>query len=183
MYSRLPVENADNVSLVCALVVRFPELASIHSTPADRTVRLTFAIRSRLDKRAQSALREVIEDHIQGYLMLAKDAPETLGVECESDRSTTFVHVTRDTTSFSKDELEMLGTLLRERYPQTLVFNPQLEEHPDADPAAQDEAAQYAIEALRDPTQSKSLVGFREEARVLVYFLKSQRKAKAPSRR
>ena len=183
MYSRLPVENADTVSLVCALLVRYPELASIRSMPADRTVRLTFAIRSRLDKRAQSALREVTCDHIEGYLMLAKDEPRALVVECETDRSTTFVHITRDTESFSNGELEMLATMLRERFPQTLVRNPLPEDHLDADPAAQDEAAQYAIEALRDPTQSKSLVGFREEARVLVYFLKSQRKAKASSRR
>lgn len=183
MYSRLPVENADTVSLVCALLVRYPELASIRSMPADRTVRLTYALRSRLDKRAQAALREAIEDHIEGYLMLAKDAPSALSIECESDRSTTFVHITRDTESFSNDELEMLGTLLRERYPKELVRNPAPADHLDADPAAQDEAALYAIEALRDPTQSKSLVGFREEARVLVYFLKASRKAKAGSRR
>ena len=183
MYSRLPVENADTVSLVCALLVRFPELASIRSMPADRTVRLTFAVRSRLDKRAQASLREAIEDHIEGYLMLAKDAPEALHIECESDRSTTFVHITRDTESFSKDELEMLGTLLRERFPKELVRNPAPADQFDADPAAQDEAALYAIEALRDPAQSKSLVGFREEARVLVYFLKASRKAKAGSRR
>lgn len=183
MYSRLPVENADTVSLVCALLVRYPELASIRSMPADRTVRLTYALRSRLDKRAQAALRDSIVDHIEGYLTLSKDAPEALSIECESDRATTFVHITRDTESFSKDELEMLGALLLERFPQTLVHNVSLDDHPDADPAAQDEAALYAIEALRDPTQSKSLVGFREEARVLVYFLKAQRKAKASSRR
>ena len=49
--------------------------------------------------------------------------------------------------------------------------------------AFQDELAESAIEALRDPAQSKSLVGFREEKRVLVYFLKSQKKAKASARR
>lgn len=151
--------------------------------PADRTVRLTFALKSRLDKRAQSALRETLEDHITGYLMLVKDEADTVGIECESDRSTTFVHVTRDTESFSKEELEMLVALFTNDFRETLVRNPLPADHLDADPIAQDEAALYAIEALRDPTQSKSLVGFREEARVLVYFLKSQRKAKASSRR
>ena len=58
------VENADTVSLVCALLVRFPELASIRSLPGDRTVRLTFALRQRLDRGAQSALIESIEEHI-----------------------------------------------------------------------------------------------------------------------
>lgn len=183
MNSRLPVENADTVSLVCALLVRFPELASIRSMPAERTVRLTFALKARLDKKAQAALRDGIEDHVGGYLLLAKDEPQSLRVEFESDRTTTFVHVTRDTETFSKEELEMLVTLFSQRYGDSLARNPLPEDHLDADPVAQDEAALYAIEALRDPTQSKSLVGFREEARVLVYFLKSQRKAKASSRR
>jgi len=183
MNSRQPLENADTVSLVCALLVRFPELASIRSMPAEGSVRLTFALRARLDKRQQAAIGEAIDDHVHGYLVLAKDEPHVLRVECDGDRSTTFVHVTRDSDSFSKEELELLVALLRERYPDTLVRNPQPEDHFDADPAAQDEAALYAIEALRDPAQSKSLVGFREEARVLVYFLKSQRKAKASSRR
>jgi hypothetical protein len=183
MLSRVPVENADTVSLVCALLVRFPELASIRSMPAERNVRLTFALRQRLDKAAQARLREEIEDHIHGYLVLGKEEPETAKIECESDRQTTFVHVTRDTESFSKEELEMLVAFFTERHGETLVRNPVPDDQLDADPAASDEAALYAIEALRDPAQSKSLVGFREEARVLVYFLKSQRKAKASSRR
>lgn len=183
MNSRLPLENADTVSLVCALLVRFPELASIRSMPADGSVRLTFALRAKLDKKAQNVLGEAIVDHIAGYLLLAKDEAHTLHVDCEGDRGTTFVHVTRDTETFSKDELELLVGVLRDRYADVLVRNPPPEDHLDADPAAQDEAAVYAIEALRDPTQSKSLVGFREETRVLVYFLKAQRKAKASSRR
>jgi hypothetical protein len=183
MNSRVPVENADTVSLVCALLVRFPELASIRSMPADRTVRLTFAIRARLDKAAQARLCEEIEDHVRGYLILANDEPQAVRVECECDRSTTFVHITRDTESFSKEELELLTALFTQRYRETLVRNPLPDDQLDADPAVQDEAALYAVEALRDPAQSKSLVGFREEARVLVYFLKTQRKAKASSRR
>ncbi len=96
MNSRLPVENADTVSLVCALLVRFPELASIRSLPAERTVRLTFAVKSRLDRASQAALADAIEDHVEGYLLLAKDAAQTVRVEFESDRSTTFIHVVRD---------------------------------------------------------------------------------------
>ncbi|MDQ2865774.1 MAG: hypothetical protein M3R51_06065 [Candidatus Eremiobacteraeota bacterium] len=182
MNSRLPVENADTVSLVCALLVRFPELASIRSMPADRTVRLTFAIKSRLDRKSQVELAAAIEDHVAGYLALARDEARRLDVEFESDRSMTFVHLTRDLESFSKEELELLGAVFTDRYAEKLVRNPLPEDHLDADPVAQDESALYAVEALRDPEQSKSLVGFREEARVLVYFLKSQRKAKASRR-
>jgi hypothetical protein len=183
MSTRSPVENADTVSLVCALLVRFPELASIRCGPTDRTLRLTFAIRQRLDKAAQSALAEAVDEHVRGFLALSKEEPDVLRVEYEGDRYLTLAHVTRDFESFSKDELELLVGFFSDRCGDTLVRNPHPDDHFDADPAADDEAALYAIEALRDPTQSKSLVGFREEKRVLVYFLKSQKKAKASARR
>jgi hypothetical protein len=177
------VENADTVSLVCALLVRFPELASIQSGPSDRTLRLTFAVRQRLDRAAQTALKEAIEEHIRSFLVLAKEEPLALRVECEGDRTLTFVHVTRDLETFSKEELELQVAFFSDRCGETLVRNPHPDDHLEGDPAAEDEAALYAIEALRDPAQSKSLVGFREEKRVLVYFLKSQKKAKASARR
>jgi hypothetical protein len=183
MSARAPVENADTVSLVCALLVRFPELASIRSMPADRTVRLTFALRRRLDRGAQAAVAESIEEHIRSFLALSKDEAEKIAFECESDRAMTFVHVTRDLESFTKEELELHVAFFGDRFSDALVRNPAPDDHFDADPVAQDEAALYAIEALRDPAQSKSLVGFREEKRVLVYFLKSSKKAKASARR
>lgn len=183
MSTRAPVENADTVSLVCALLVRFPELASIRSGPADRTLRLTFAIRQRLDKAAQRALAEAVAEHVTSFLALSKEEPGVLRVDCEADRGLTFVHVTRDLESFSKDELELQVGFFSERCGDTLVRNPHPDDHVEVDPAAEDEAALYAVEALRDPAQSKNLVGFREEKRVLVYFLKAQKKAKASARR
>ncbi|MGA8535755.1 MAG: hypothetical protein WB615_16735 [Candidatus Tumulicola sp.] len=177
------VENADTVSLVCALLVRFPELASIRSLPGDRTVRLTFALRQRLDRAAQSALLEAIDDHIQSFLTLVKEQARSLRLECEGDRSMTFVHITRDLETFTKEELELQVAFFGDRFGDAVVRNPAPDDPFEADPAAQDEAALYAVEALRDPAQSKSLVGFREEKRVLVYFLKSQKKAKASARR
>ena len=183
MNARTLVENADTVSLICALLVRFPELTSIRSGPPDRTFRLTFAVRQRLDKSAQAGLAEAVEDHVRSFLALAKEEPHVLHVECEGDRGLTFVHVMRDFETFSKEELELQVGFFSAAFGDALVRNPHPDDHADSDPAADDEAALYAIEALRDPAQSKSLVGFREEKRVLVYFLKSQKKAKASARR
>jgi len=151
--------------------------------PGDRTVRLTFVVRRRLDRPTQRDLVEALEEHVRGFLALSKDDAQTVRLECECDRAMTFVHVTRDLESFTKEELELQVAIFGERFGDALVRNPAPDDHFDADPAAQDEAALCAIEALRDPAQSKSLVGFREEKRVLVYFLKSQKKAKASARR
>ncbi len=182
MYARLPVENADTVSLVCALLGRFPEVSSLRTLPADGTVRLTFAVSTRLDKTTQHTLADAVIDHVHGYLLLEKDEPAVLQVECESDRHCTFVHVTRDLDSFSKGELELLVGYFGERFGESLVRSRVAGDYALDDPAIADETAVYAVEALRDPALSKSLVGFREEKRVLVYFLKARKKAKAARR-
>ena len=45
-------ESADTVNRVVALLVRFPELHSIRSNPADATLTLTYAVDRRLDATA-----------------------------------------------------------------------------------------------------------------------------------
>jgi hypothetical protein len=182
MTARLPQENSDTVNLVCALLVRYPEVASIRSMPGEGTVCFTFAVGQRMDRATQRAIAAEIEAHVNGFLALHRDGGE-LRVECESERALSFVHVTRDLETITRDELGMLTGLFAQRFGAALVRNPVPDELPDEDPVAQDELVECAIEALRDPAQSKSLVGFREEKHVLVYFLKSRKKAKAPGRR
>jgi hypothetical protein len=182
MSARLPAENSDTVSLVCALLVRFPEIASLYSTAAEGRVRFSYAIGSRLDKNKQRALIDAITSHVEGFLALF-DEEGDVSVECEAARGLSFVHVTRDLETFTKDELAMLTSFFADRFGSALIRNPAPDAHPDEDPVLQEELAESAIEALRDPSQSKNLVGFREEKRVLVYFIKSRKKAKASARR
>jgi len=181
MNVRSPAESSDTVSLVCALLVRFPEIASIRSMPGEGHVRFSFAIRQRLDRAMQASITQAIEEHVGAFFALGSDGE--LRIECEPDRTLSFVHVTRDLETLSKDELGMLTALFAARFGEALMRNAVADESADDDPAAQDELVECAIEALRDPEQSKTLVGFGEEKRVLVYFLKSQKKAKASGRR
>lgn len=183
MHARLAAENVDTVSLVSALLVRYPEIASIRATPSDRSVRLSFAVRKRLDREAQARIAESLEDHIGAFLCLHHEEPTLLAVTTESDRAMSFVHLVRDLESFGKPELEMVAALFATQFGDALVRMPSEVGQDAEDLAAQDEIAEYAIEALRDPEQSKSLVGFREEQRVLVYFIKTRKKGKATGRR
>ncbi len=182
MSSRLPVESPDTVSLIIALLVRFPEIASVRSFPASGTVRFSFVTAFKLDRAAQKAVADLIDEHVTGFLQLGEDQPRQVSIECETDKAMTFVHLTRDLASFTKDELLMLVALLSERFGDTLVKNPAAEENADEDRLAQEELVDYAIDSMRDPQQQKSLVGFREEKRVLVYFLKAGKKAKGSAR-
>jgi hypothetical protein len=181
--SRTTSENADAVGLIIALLVRFPQIATLTSHPGERTLTLSFAVERRLDRATQRDLREAILEHVRAYAGLAAEPFDTVEVACEADERMTFVRVTRDARSVSREELQLVTALFAERFGSALVQSAVAEDEAlDDDVAAQDELVEYALEALRDPSQQKSLVGFREEKRVLVYFTTARKKAKARAR-
>ena len=175
-------ESADTVNRVVALLVRFPELHSVRSNPADATLTVSFAVRERLDRATQRALAERVSEHLRAFLDLRGEVPTKIALACDRDTAVTFVNVTRDAASFAREELELLVALFADAYGDRLVRDGASAAPPDDDPAARDELVEVALDALRDPTQRRRLVGFREEQRVLVYFVHARKRTKARAR-
>ena len=175
-------ENADAVGHVIALLVRFPEIATIASHPTSGSIVLSFVVGRRLDGAATRSVRDAVSEHVRTLLATGGEEPGILSVTCELDERVTFVRVARDAQTLTREELAMLTVLFADRYGDALVKSPAQDDAFDEDPAAADESVDCALEALRDTTLQKSLVGFREEKRVVVYFLRARKKAKASAR-
>ena len=180
--SRIQPENSDAVGLVVALLVRYPEIATIVSHPAAGSIVVSFVVGRRLDRRERAALHDAVVEHVHALLEVSGERAESVVVSCEADDGVTFARIARDAKTFSREELAMLTAFFADRFGDALIKSPMQDEAADDDPLAAEEVVESAIEALRDPSRQKSLVGFREEKRVLVYFLKSQKKAKAAGR-
>lgn len=174
-------DSADTVNRVVALLVRFPELHSVRSNPADATLTLSFALRERLDRNATRALSEHLSEHVRAFLDLRGEAPQRLAVTFDRDAAVSFVHVTRDAATFAREELELLVAMFAAQYGERLVRDGDVTPLDD-DPSARDELVDVALDALRDPSQRRRVVGFREEQRVLVYFAQARKRAKARAR-
>jgi hypothetical protein len=180
--TRTAPENADAVGLVVALLVRFPEIATIASHPGTGSIVLSFVVRGRLDRRERDLLREAISEHVRALLEMGGEQAGAPSVSCEAEGGMTFVRIARDARTFSREELAMMTAFFSDRFGEALIKSPMQDESADEDPVAVEELVDSAIEVLRDPSRQKSLVGFREEKRVLVYFLKPRKKAKAAVR-
>jgi len=180
--TKIPIENSDTASSIVSLLVRFPEISSLWSHPTDGTLRLTYVVSRRLGKVEQRQLADMLDDHVRAFVALEGRDVRMIQVRCETDQRVTFVHCTRDSASFTREELLLQIGMLGQRFGDALVKNP-VEEPPDEEIAAlEDEQVEHAIEAMRDPGQKRSLVGYRDDKRVMVYFVK-HRKAKASARR
>ena len=177
---RRTFESADTVNRVVALLVRFPELHSVRSNPADATLALAFAVRARLDRAAAHALGDRVAEHVRAFLDLRGEEPQKVAVSVERDPAVTFVHVTRDAATFAREELELHVALMADAFGDRLVRDG--DAPVDDDPGARDELVDVALDALRDPGQKQRLVGFREESRVLVYFVHAGKRPGARAR-
>ncbi|MBV8353679.1 MAG: hypothetical protein JO101_00025, partial [Candidatus Eremiobacteraeota bacterium] len=120
------------------------------------------------------------EEHLRAFVALEGRDLSQLRVRCETDKTLSFIHVNRDSVTFTREELALQLGLLSERFGDALVRNPAEDSLDDESPEGTDEEIEHAIEAMR--SQKRSLVGYREEKRVHVYFL-NKRKAKAAARR
>ena len=175
-------ESADTVNRVVALLVRFPELHSIRSNPADATLTLTYAVATRLDAATGRAFAAHVSEHVRAYHDLGGEGLERIGIVCERDTDVTFVHITRDLTTFSPEELALQTAIFAERFGDVLVTNPQVDDAADDETTTDDESVELALDALRDPSQRQRLVGVREEKRVLVYFVHPGKRVKVRAR-
>lgn len=180
--TKVPIESSNTVSSIVSLLVRFPEISSLWSHPTDGTLRLTYIVGRKLSKSEQRQLAAALDDHVRAFVALEGRDVRMIKVRCETDQKVTFVHCTRDSASFTREELLLQIGMLGDRFGEALVKNP-VEEPADEEIAAlEDEEVEHAIDAMRDPDQKRSLVGYRDEKRVMVYFVK-HRKAKASARR
>jgi hypothetical protein len=179
---RTAFESADTVNRVVALLVRFPELHSIRSNPADATLTLTYAVARRLEQSAARAFAERVGEHVRAFHELAGEQIARIGVASERDAQVTFVHVTRDMGTFSPEELALHVAVFTESFGDALVCNPAPDGAFDDEGGTDDESVELALDALRDPAQRQRLVGVREEKRVMVYFVHPPKRAKVRAR-
>ncbi len=161
------------------MLARVPELASVRYVPRTGRLLASYAVAERLDAAAVKQLAAELKLHLRAYFDLIDEGqPKTIRVTAETGETMTFVHVERDAASFSKEELSLQIAILTARFGEALVRDTPAD-IVETDAAERDEAVEAALLSIRDPALHKSVVGYREEHRVLVYFVHTPRKVAA----
>jgi hypothetical protein len=163
-------------------LVRHSELHSIRSNPADATLTLTYAVARRLDHEAQRAFADIVSEHIRAFHELAGEQVGRVVLTCERGAEVTFLHVRRDLSTFTPEELALQVALFEQQFGDTLLRNPAVDENVDDEAGSDEESVELALDALRDPGQRQRMVGVREEKRVLVYFVHPGKRTKVRAR-
>jgi len=160
--------NSPSVGLLISMLVRFPEIASVHFSHKDETLRFSLLLAQATSLLEREALSKFIESSLEAFFYLEGRSPSVRMMSISSYDDITVVELTRDVATITQEEISMVVEIVKDRFASQLVVE-RGDNMGDDDPLLQEEMIEEMLDDLRQSKQQKNLVAFREEGRVLVY--------------
>ena len=175
--ARIPKANtaeersSDGVSLLISILVRFPQIGTIHFESKNRILRLNFMLARSLSPAEISEVQTKMAEHIKAYHHVTGRKPSCVNFECKQPYEKFCIFsLLRDLASLSKGELSLLISMITERFHDCLIMDDQ-DNLPDFmdDPGFPDDIIDSMMENVRFQRTAKNLTAMRENGRVLVF--------------
>lgn len=164
-------KNGDKVSdcigLLISILMRYPEVGSIHFDPQNHTIRLTFIL-SGDNGLSQAEAGENFIAAVRIYHQLEKITPHVFSWEEHFSDGYTMIDLKRDVDTLSKNEIAFLMDLCRLHFDQVLVVDGS-DELWEEDIEIQEEMIGHMLEGMKKGCADKKLLAYREEGKVLVF--------------
>lgn len=165
---QLDEEISDGVNLLISILVRYPEIGTIRFDQQNNSLKTTFMLSSIPGDSEFKEIRQRLIDSIAAYHMLEGLAAELTEIKLSTYERMAMLTVLRDVHTLSKGEFALIITLLRDCFKERLVSESNdvlLEE----DLLIQEEQIDSMLENMKQQHIAQSLIGFREDGRVVVF--------------
>lgn len=159
---------SDSIGLLISILVRYPEVGSIHFDPQSHGLKLIFIMAGTLDDRETLALTEKITESIETYYQLEKIKPQVMSLTWQCNDGYTILELKRDIDTLSRDELSFIIELFELHFHRVLVVDT-CEELFEEDLQIQEEIIGHMLENMKNGLPDKKLIAYREEGKVLVF--------------
>lgn len=150
------------------MLLRYPEVSSLHFEPETNLMRFTFLCQGSLPPEEVEGLASLLEESLDAYAFLEGVEPRHLSLHHEVVDGVTVLELERDVDSLTPTEISMVIALFRERLEGKLVAEGPAPGE-DEEQSHQDELIESLLDDLRTSRQVQRLIAFREEGRVLVF--------------
>lgn len=167
-YQQGDEQMSDGVNLLISILVRYPEVGSISFDPTNQSLKLAFLLSGSPEKKQTAFLVKHIMDSISAYHVLKGEKETLVDVRVSNYEPMAMLTIIRDVYSLSRGEIALLIALLRDKAKELLVTDPN-EALLEEDLLVQEELIENMLENMKKEYDSHSLIGIREDGRVLVF--------------
>lgn len=159
---------SDSVNLLISILVRYPEIGTIRFDPKSNLLKLTFMFAGMLSAEEIAEMKQLLTDSITAYHVLEKISVEKSEVKFSSYDNVTLLDFFRDVHTLSRNEIALVIALLRERCKERLFIDGN-DSVMEEDLVIQEEVIESMLENMKSQRSEHSLIGIREDGRVLVF--------------
>ena len=162
--------SVDGINLLVSILVCYPEIGTLSFEPREDALHFSFALQEVPPRQVYEDAGELIRESILTYHSIEGFEEGRIEIYLEGQGHTAFFHVIRDIRTISQGEISMISTIMRERFGETLIVDP--DGRPDDfefDLAAHENAIDHMIGTLKINRVTNRMIGVREEGRVLVF--------------
>jgi hypothetical protein len=168
LYKKSAADDEDSISLVTTLLVRYPELCTINYSPKGPLLKLSFILKSELNKKIIQKIQEDLMGCISTYMYFEnKEEPHYFKVNYSHASGLTQLEITRDTATLTQREIALIVSFLNQEFNNLLVSEAAVISEDDL--TDQDDFICYMLDNLRQKNPKNRLIAVREEGRVLVF--------------
>lgn len=156
-----------HVNLLVSLLVRYPEISSVHVATANHALELSFLLRGTVEPARIDALARRLQACLDALSALDGRQRRILSVTGRAYRSLTRLVVSRSLRDLAAEEFPIILETVKEAFGDLVVID---EGESDLQEVVDEEAGLDAtLEALRTKGVRQEMIGIRDEGRVLVF--------------
>lgn len=161
-------DDEDSIHLLTSLLVRYPEVCTINYSPRGNLLKLTFILKTQLEKKHLRHFEEELLDCIGTYMFYEnRTEPQFFKVNHEIGPGITILEITRDTATLTQKELALLVRYLHVQFDEVVVCEETYMEEEELD--EQDDIIRNMLDRFRKKNPKNKFIAVREEGRVLVF--------------
>ncbi|MGI9860325.1 hypothetical protein SDD30_02940 [Moorella naiadis] len=161
-------EVSDSIGLLISILVRYPEVGTINYEPHDQVLRFTFMLAQPVEEERVRAFETKFHKSLEVYNYLEDRDARVINLHHTYDDQIMSLEVQRDVATLSRDEINLIMTLVQEEFGSSLVVENN-DEVMEEELILQEELIDHMLESVKGTTSERQLIAFREEGRVMVF--------------
>lgn len=155
------------ISLLAALLIRYPDIATVRVIPSDGDLKISFLLHDVVENQSVEEFVGHLDQALAALSILGGEKTRRAKVEMKEYDEISTLEVSRDLQDLSADEFPVLLGMVREHFGNRLIVEGETQ---DSDFIVGEEfSLGHSLDDFRASESVRHLIGFRDDGRVLVF--------------
>lgn len=161
-------EISGSIGLLISILVCYPGLCSVKFIPNEKGLRFSYLLKTNLNSSEFEVFKGKLQTSLDVYNEFMRKKSTQLGIIKQHFLDSTLIEITCDLHSLSREEIALINDIIKQEFEPILVSD-ERNEMVEEEILMQEAIMEDMLESIKASIPDKSLIGYREEGKVMVF--------------